>query len=277
MGDRVLADVRAGDADPAATRDAERRALTMEELGKRFLREHANTRLKPSTAAEYRRSVELFINPFCGNERANKLTSADVAELHGGLATTPYQANRVLGVLSKMMNLAEVWRIRARNTNPCEDVEKFPELKRERFLSPAELKALGEALSQAERADPDVKYAVAAYRLLLLTGCRLGEIQTLKWSFVDLERREFRLPDSKTGAKTVHFGPIVVEVLKGIDRIEGNPYVIVGKVAEAHLTDLQRPWRRIRKVAGLEDVRIHDLRHTFASKGLAIAYLTNPF
>ena len=121
-----------------------------------------------------------------------------------------------------MMNFAEVWRIRARHTNLCEDVEKYPEHKRERFLAPGELKALGEALSQAERDDPDVKYAVAAY-LLLLTGCRLSEIQTLKWSSVDLERREFRLPDSKTGAKTVHFGPIVADVLKGIERVGGQP------------------------------------------------------
>ena len=135
----------------------------------------------------------------------------------------------------------------------------------QRLIGPCRGKALA---NQDKGGVPDIKYTVAAYRLLLLTGCRLGEIQTLKWSFVDLERREFRLPDSKTGAKTVHFGPIVVEVLKGIDRVEGNPYVIVGKVAEAHLTDLQRPWRRIRKAARLEDVRIHDLRHTFASGGL---------
>lgn len=265
---RLLAEVRAGDGDPAAARDADRQAITMDELGKRFLREHVETRCKPSTRGEYRRSVELYINPFCGKERARRITSADVAELHGILAKTPYQANRVLGVLSKMMNLAEVWRIRPRHSNPCEDVEKFPEHKRERFLSSDELKRLGEALAAAEQAKPKLAHTVAAYRLLLLTGCRLGEIQTLKWSYVDFERNEFRLPDSKTGAKTVHFGPIVGEVLKGLKRVEDNPFVIVGNVRGTHITDLQHPWRRIRADAGLDDVRIHDLRHTFASGGL---------
>ena len=265
---RMLADVRAGDGDPAAARDADRQALTIEALGKRFLLEHVGTRCKPSTAAEYKRSVELFINPFFGKERTNRITSADVAELHGSLSQTPYQANRVLGVLSKMMNLAEVWHIRPRHSNPCEDVEKYPEYKRERFLSPEELKRLGEALAATERSNSKLAHTVAAYRLLLLTGCRLGEIKTLKWSYVDLTKNEFRLPDSKTGAKTVHFGPIVADVLKGIQHVQGNPFVIIGEVPGAHVTDLQRPWRRVRKEAGLEDVRIHDLRHTFASGGL---------
>ena len=94
---KLLADVRAGDGDPAAARDTERQALTMEELGKRFLREHVDTRLKLSTAAEYRRAVELFINPFCGKERANKLTSADVAELHGSLTSTSIRPIGYLG------------------------------------------------------------------------------------------------------------------------------------------------------------------------------------
>lgn len=265
---RMLADVRAGDGDPAAARDAARSAISMEDLGKRFLREHVATRCKPTTQSEYRRSIELFINPFCGKERAAKITSADVAELHGSLSTTPYQANRVLGVLSKMMNVAEVWGARPRHSNPCEDVEKYPEYKRERFLSPTELTRLGDALTKAEQENPKLKHTIAAFRLLLLTGCRLREIQTLKWEYVDLERNEFRLPDSKTGAKTVHFGPIVADVLRDIEQVEGNPFVIVGKVTGAHITDLQHPWRRIRKAADLDDVRIHDLRHTFASGGL---------
>lgn len=265
---RMLADVRAGDGDPAAARDAARSAISMEDLGARFMREHVATRCKPTTQSEYRRSIELFINPFCGKGRAAKITSADVAELHGSLSQTPYQANRVLGVLSKMMNVAEVWGGRPRHSNPCEDVEKYPEYKRERFLSPTELTRLGDALTKAERENPSLRHMVAAFRLLLLIGCRLREIQTLRWEYVDLERNEFRLPDSKTGEKTVHFGPIVSDVLGGIEEIEGNPFVIVGKLPGTHITDLQHPWRRVRKAADLEDVRIHDLRHTFASGGL---------
>jgi integrase len=104
----------------------------------------------------------------------------------------------------------------------------------------------------------------------MLTGCRLGEIMTLKWDYVDLKARELRLPDSKTGAKVVHFGTAAAAVLKGIEKLEENPYVITGRKPESPLTDLQHPWRRIREKAGLGDLRIHDLRHTYASGALAL-------
>ncbi len=113
-------------------------------------------------------------------------------------------------------------------------------------------------------------HAVAAFRLLLLTGCRSSEIQKLKWDYVYLEEHELRLPDSKTGAKTVYLGKAAVSILEKLPRVKNNPYVIVGHIDGHHLNDMQKPWRRIRKAAGLEDVRIHDLRHTFASGGLLV-------
>ncbi|WP_316186335.1 MULTISPECIES: site-specific integrase [unclassified Bradyrhizobium] len=265
-----LGSVRGADGDPAALRDAERQSTTMKELGERFLSQYVPARCKPSTQAEYRRCVELFLNPFFAKQRVRSVTTADVAELHGSHSHIPYQANRVLGVLSKMMNLAETWGIRDKHTNPCEDIDHYPERKRERFLSLTELRRLGQALAEAETNKAEGKYAVAAFRLLLLTGCRLSEIQKLEWRFVYLEESELRLPDSKTGAKTVHVGDAAVAVFKTIPRIAGNPYVIAGKKEESHLTDLQHPWRRIRKAARLDDVRIHDLRHTFASGGLLV-------
>jgi site-specific recombinase XerD len=265
-----LGSVRGADGDPAALRDAGRQSTTMKELGERFLTQYVPVRCKPSTQAEYLRSVELFLDPFFAKQRVRSVTAADVAELHGSLSHIPYQANRTLGVLSKMMNLAETWGIRDKHTNPCEDIERYPEPKRERFLSPKELQRLGQALTAAEVSETESKYAVAAFRILLLTGCRLSEIQTLEWRYVDLEQKELRLPDSKTGAKTVHLGEAVVALLEALPRVTGNPYVIVGKKENAHLTDLQHPWRRIRKIAGLSDVRIHDLRHTFASGGLLV-------
>lgn len=263
---RMLGAMRGGGDDSATLRDMERQAATVPELGARFLKEHVEVRCKPSTQYEYRRAVELFINPFFGKQRVRTVTSADAAELHGKQAHTPYQSNRVLGVLSKMMNLAEVWGMRDRRTNPCDDVRPFPE--RKRFLSPEEIKRLGAALNEAERSRAESRFAVAAFRLLLLTGCRLGEIQRLKWSCVDLGSSRIRLPDSKTGAKTVYLGAAVVELLRKLPEVDGNPYVIVGKLPETHLTDFQHPWRRIRASAGLDDVRIHDLRHTFASDGV---------
>lgn len=110
--------------------------------------------------------------------------------------------------------------------------------------------------------------AVWAIRLLVLTGCRLREIQTLQWVHVVFDQSELRLPDSKTGAKIVQIGQAAVTVLKSIPRLADNPYVIAGRKRGGYLTDLQKPWRRIRKAAGLDGVRIHDLRHSFASDAL---------
>lgn len=266
---RMLGDVRGNDGDPAAIRDKERQSCTVEELGRRFLAEHVATRCKPTTQAEYKRSVELFINPFFGNQRARTVSSADVSELHGAHAHIPYQANRTLGVLSKMMNLAETWGIRDKHSNPCEDIKRYPEHKRERFLSSKEMKRLGEVMTAYETDGSESRYAIAAFRLLLLTGCRLSEIQTLKWEYVDLDNGQINLPDSKTGAKTVHLGA-AADLLKKLPQVDDNPYVIIGKFEGGHLTDLQKPWRRIRKAAGLDNVRIHDLRHTYASGGLLV-------
>jgi integrase len=266
----LLAQARSGGSDPAAERDALRQSLTVEQLGARFLKEHVAVRCKPTTQSEYRRSVELFIDPFLGKQRIRSVTTADVAELHGSLSHVPYQANRTLGVLSKMMYLAEIWGLRDRHSNPCEDIQRYPEHKRERFLSLKEVKALGRALDAAESDGSEGKYSCTAFRLLLLTGCRLSEIQRLRWEHVYLDEGELRLPDSKTGAKTVHLGAAAITLLRSLPRVEKNPFVIAGKNSGWYLTDLQRPWRRIRSAAVLNEVRIHDLRHTFASGGLAV-------
>jgi integrase len=266
----LLAQARSGESDPAVDRDSLRQSLTVEQLGARFLREHVAVRCKSTFQSEYRRSVELFINPFLGKQRIRSVTTADVAELHGSLSHIPYQANRILGVLSKMMNLAGIWGLRDRHSNPCEDIERYPEHKRERFLSLKEVEALGRALDAADSNGNEGKYACTAFRLLLLTGCRLTEIQKLRWEHVYLDEGELRLPDSKTGAKTIHLGTAAIALLRALARVERNPFVIAGKNSGSHLTDLQRPWRRIRSAAGLDEVRIHDLRHTFASGGLAV-------
>jgi len=146
-------------------------------------------------------------------------------------------------------------------------VKKYTEKKRERFLSEEELKRLWETLDECEKDGSKRKSACNAYRLLILTGCRLGEIQTLKWD--DIKEDGIYLPDSKTGAKKVYIGQAVHDTLAKIKRTPDNPYVIPGTVEGQHLKDLQRPWRRIREKSELGDLRIHDLRHSFASFGLA--------
>jgi integrase len=265
----ILSEAKGG-RDPAKELDQARKAPTMKGLGERFLKEHVAVRCKPSTQAEYKRSVELFINPKIGTRKVTDIERQDVTELHHGLSHIPYQANRTLGVLSKMFSLAEAWGIRPDGSNPCLHVKKYVEQKRARFLSPEEFAALGKALREVEQDGSETQSAIDAVRLLMLTGCRLGEIMTLKWDDVDLKARELRLPDSKTGAKIVHFGKTAADVLKGIKKLEENPYVITGKKEGSRLTDLQHPWRRIRAKAGLDDVRIHDLRHSYASGALAL-------
>ena len=112
-------------------------------------------------------------------------------------------------------------------------------------------------------------FIMAAIRLLVLTGARLNEILTLRWDWVGFDAQCLRLPDSKTGAKTVYLNPPAMKVLAEIPKLEGNPHVICGGKSGAHLINLQKPWRRIRKQAGLDDLRLHDLRHSFASIAVA--------
>jgi len=266
---QIISEAKAGN-DPVKEMDQTRKSPTMKELGERFLKDYVAVRCKSSTQYEYRRSVELFINPKIGTRKASDIERKDIAELHHNMREVPYQANRTLGVLSKMFNLAEVWGLRPDHSNPCLHVKKFPEHKRERFLSPEEYAALGKTLNEIEIDCSETRSAINAIRLLMLTGCRLGEIMTLKWEYVDIDDGELRLPDSKTGAKIVHFGRAVADMLKKIERIEGNPWVITGKKEGARLTDLQHPWRRVRARAGLDDLRIHDLRHSYASGALAL-------
>ena len=261
---KILARVSDGD-DPATSKQIDRRAITVADLAERFESEHIAVRIKPRTAKEYRRNLKIFILPALGRFKVTEVTRADVARFHHEFRDTPYQSNRNLEIVSKMFNLAEMWGLRPDGSNPCRHVKKFKEEKRERYLSAGELVRLGEVLRKCEEEGLETQAAIDLYRLLLLTGCRLAEIQTLKWDYVDFKNAALHLPDSKSGNKTVHLGPPALKVLAGIERIEGNPWVIPGKLPGAHLQDIQHPWRRIRTRAGLDDVRIHDLRHTFAS------------
>lgn len=264
----IIAAAKNGE-DPAAKRDADRQAITVKELAERFDKEHIAVRVKESTAKGYRRMLERVIVPALGRHRVTEVTRADIAKIHHDLRHIPYDANRCLEIISRMFSLAEMWGLRPEGTNPRKHIKKYPEEKRERFLSAAELRRVGEVLREMENEGIELPSAIAAVRLLILTGCRLGEIMTLKWEYVDFAGKALRLPDSKTGAKVVHLGQPAIDVLEKIERVEKNPWVIVGTKPGARLSDLQPFWQRVRARAGLKDVRIHDLRHTFASTAVA--------
>ena len=265
----TIARIKAGE-DPSPTPSVSVAELTVADLAERYLKEHAEVHCKPRTKEAYRWLVVKFVLPELGKLAIEAVEREHIATLHYGHRETPYQANRILEVVRKMFNLAEAWGLRKDGANPCRFVQKYKEKKRERFLTEDEFRRLGQVLNEAEAEGSETFSSVTAIRLLMLTGCRLNEIQTLRWEDVDLAAGELRLQDSKTGARMVPLSRASVAVLSALPRPEGNPWVIVGKRPGAHLTDLQHPWRRIRTRAGLEDVRIHDLRHSFASRALAL-------
>lgn len=262
MAIQSLADVAQGN-DPSGERGSQRRAPTVAALCDRFLEEHVEVRCKPSTLREYRRCCELYIKPAIGTYRIQDVARPDINTLHHAGRDAPYQANRVLAALSKMFNLAELWGLRQDGTNPTRHVKKYPEIKRQRFLSPEEIGMLWTTLDKCEADGTETPHVVAAFKLLLLTGCRLSEIQKLRWSYVRDD--VIFLPDAKTGPRRVLLSLEALHVLSHVQTFGKEDFVILGSTRENHVTDLQKPWRRIRTSAKLTDVRIHDLRHTYAS------------
>lgn len=252
--------------DPSLERQLERTALTLSDLCDRYLEDHCRPKNKPRTVEESEGMIAKYIKPNMGSLRVKDVSGAHIAKFHSSFKEKKTTANRCVSVLSKMMNLAEMWELRPRNSNPCKWIERYPEVRRERFLSSVEIARLNRALDQHEPASP---FMVAAVRLLLLTGARSSEIKTLKWSYIDLEHRRINLPDTKTGKRSIPITDPVHRVLAAIPRMPGSPWVIAGRTPDTHVQDFQKFWQRVRKAAKLEDVRIHDLRHTFASFALA--------
>lgn len=269
------AEVRRG-SDPSGQRDRDRKAPIMSDLVERYLVEHARAHKKASSVANDERIIAKRLIPAFGRRKVAEITRGLVAEFHRSLSAIPYEGNRALALLSKMFNLAELWDMRPDGSNPCHHVRKYREEKRERFLSQKELARLGAALAAVERGEvltakggPISPYAVAALRLLTFTGARKGEILSLRWEHVNFEAARLELPDSKTGRKFVYLPAPALAVLRDLERIDDNPHVIVGGKNGAGLVNLKDPWGAIRKAAELEGLRIHDLRHSFASVGAA--------
>ena len=264
---RVLGEVADG-KDPAEERQMARRGESIDQLCDLYMKDHCARRCKDSTIAAHEWLMKRFIRPKLGNRKLLELRPADVAKLHADLQDTPYNANRVLGLLARH---AELRRALGNDPARCQSGrphQAFPEKKRERYLTQDELEGLMAVLADGEADGSIDPYIAAAIRLLIFTGCRLGEILTLEWTSVDLAKGRLVFEKHKTdqhGAKIIPLNAPAQELLANLPRQEGNPYVIVGEVPGKHLINLQKPWRRIRALADLDDVRIHDLRHSFAS------------
>lgn len=237
---------------------------TMDELGLLYLHKHAYPKKKASSAKMDQYLIEKYIQPYFAARMVADVTSRDVCLFQDRHRNTPTTANRLLEVLSKMFNLAESWGLRS-GTNPCRHVDRFPERPKNRFLAPDEIVRLQRILDHQAKTTP---HAAAALRLLLLTGCRRNEILSMKWEQIDLAQGVLKLADSKTGARFVPLNEIAIKVLKKLPRLDNCPYVIANPRTGKGLQDINRTWRRVRKYAKLEDVRLHDLRHTFASRAV---------
>ncbi len=259
-------------ADPADDRAADRKSETFNAFADRYLKEHADPKKKASSAKDDRQNLKRHIRPRLGSKPIPAITRGDIQALHQSLSSTPFAANRVLALLSKMFNLAEKWGLLPDGKNPCRHVERFKESRRERFLSREELTRFGGVLDGLESSEEEDPNTLLAIRLLVFTGARLNEILSLRWEEVRLEESQLRLADSKTGRKTIRLPVRAVELLRNHPRLPNNPFVIQGQKEASHLVNLQKPWQRIRKKAGLEGVRLHDLRHTFASIALSRGY-----
>jgi integrase len=264
---RLLGQVADGVAPITKRRDLSTKP-TVADAAQLFLAEHG-TRLKPSSFQKYRLVTDGYIVPALGDRLVERIARPDVLKLHAAMSATPPLANYAIAVLSKLMSWAEEHGLRAPQSNPCFHLKKYKENRRQRYLSHDEFARLGAVLEEVERIDRENYFIVAAIRLLLLTGARVGEILALQWQSVDLERQLLLLPDSKTGQKVIRLNAQAADILRQLPRLEGNPYVIVGRRHASPLINLQKPWRRIRHQAQLDDVRLHDLRHSFASVAAA--------
>jgi integrase len=254
--------------DPAAEKAKARGGSTLADVAAQFLAEHASAKKKPTSVRMDRINLNKHILPLLGRKQAESISRADVRRLHFSMRNTPGAANRCLALVSKMMNLAERWGIRPDGTNPCRHVEKYPEKKRRRFLSADELARLGHACRAAEESGKIPLAFLALVRLLIFTGARLSEIQKAKWEWIDLEGGVLHLPDSKTGAKSIFLPAPALGVLTRLPRVDGNPYVITG-IGNRYLVNVWKQWALLRQMVPLNDLRLHDLRHSFASVGAA--------
>lgn len=267
----VIARVKAGEdpvPEPLEVRLAE--GPTVADLAQQYLEEHVAVHCKQTTANGYRQVLRLHVLPALGGRPALAVSHGEVTELHHGLSANPMTANMAVSILSRIYYAAEDWGRIPEGSNPCRMVVKYRARRRERFLTDGELRRIGKVLEEAESRKGISAHAVAAIRLLLLTGCRKSEILNLRWDDVDMEAGELRLADSKTGPRTIVLSPEAVAVLSRIPRLEDNPHVIVGKVGGRPIRDLKVPWDIVCARAGLENIRIHDIRHSYASRALAL-------
>ena len=236
-------------------------SLTIKELCEQYIDRHAVLHKKKSSLVRDENLIKGVIIPVFGKIRVADLNRSHLIKYHHSKKDTPIMANRFLALISTMMNLAEKWEYRPQNTNPCKYVDRYKEKKRQVYLSMDQLEKVGQAMRQLKNTESF--YALSALKMLLVTGCRTSEILNLKWEYVDIANNCIHLPDSKTGARTIHLSPVAFDILNALPSEEG--FVFRSPRENKRLTTLRCLWKKICGITDLKDYRLHDLRHTYAS------------
>lgn len=270
--------------DPKRAADPSKNEKTIKQLAELYWKSVEGHK-KPVTIDNERGLEERHIRPLLGNRKVGELQRHDIQKFLSDIAAGKTavdlrsrprgrvrvkggkaSANRTHGLLSSMLSFAVEEKLIAEN--PALGVKRFKLKKHDRFLSASETERLGEALStvEAEGASP---YAIAAIKFLALSGCRKNEALTLQWSWLDFEHRLAKLPDSKTGQKILFLGANAIDFLRQLPRISGSDLVFPSAAGGLVPLSIQKIWQRVRTAADLKDVRLHDLRHNFASSGVA--------
>ncbi len=271
----------AGHNAPRSTRrvehvkQVESRRLTVRELADRFIREYVDVYLKAGTAINYRRHLADHILPVLGDRYFESVTSSDVQALHASLKHIKGSANYVVCVVGSLYTrIIDEWKLSTMH-NPNHKIRLFKMKKRERFLTPEERQHVEETLLRGLQIPPGRKghldrMGVWALQLLSLTGLRRDEILTLTWSMVNWQHGCLNLPDTKTGQRDIPIPSQVMTLLKRIHDHTGNRKdgLVVRSRTGRKLSGLNLTWKNIREAVGIPDVRLHDLRHSFASDAL---------
>lgn len=277
---RKLLGRAANGEDPAREKQEEKKQLTVAQLCNQYLEYGVGTK-KASTVATDRGRIERHIKPLLGRKRVRDVNRADVkgflqdvangvtsvdektglrgrAIVKGGKGTATRTVGLLGGIFSYALDCGMI------EVNPVRGVKRFADKKGQRYLSQRELVALGQAMADGEERGLNMQ-ALAILKLLVFTGARKGEIETLRWDALDFDNGYLRLADSKTGQKAITLNAGALEILSKIPRHEGSPYVFPAHRSEGHYKGTPKVWQIIRRMAGLDDVRLHDLRHSFAS------------
>lgn len=256
----LLAQVHGG-GDPAGDIKATREAPTVADLVADYLQRHALPNKRPVSVRSDRSMLDRLILPHLGKVKVAAVTRRDVEIIHTGLRTKPYRANRVLALLSKMFNLAVAWGWRG--DNPAKGIPRFHEDRRQRWLSAEELSRLWAAL----QAHPN-RRASNAVKLLVLTGARRSEVLNATWDQFDMDRGVWTKPSHHTKQKRTEHVPLsgpTLALLAALRAEANQSYLFPGDATDKPLGDIKHFWQSVCREAGLEGVRLHDLRHTYAS------------